>query len=134
MSTKNDKYLSPFKHSEAYKLMNYQCQECGHHEVLWNSRDGVTPFSINCSKCNDPSGSVHIDWHSDRFSPFFRPTKGQRYFADMTRERARELANRNADILVSRGDIEQTERNRCADRMFDSYFDDGHQPDILEAV
>ena len=30
-------------HKEAYMLMNYRC-ECGHHELIWNSRDGVTPF------------------------------------------------------------------------------------------
>lgn len=136
MSTKSDKYKSPFKHAEAFRLMNYRCQECGHHEVLWNSRDGVTPFSIPCSKCNDPMSMVHVDWNLDRFAPMHHMSlsHGQRYFADMTKARARELANKNADILVSRGDIEQNDRNRTADRMFESYYGDGHTPDILEAA
>lgn len=134
MSTKSDKYRSLFKHAEAFRQMNYRCQECGYHEILWNSRDGVTPFCISCPKCKDAIGMTHVDWHNDRFEPFFRPMKGQRYFADMTRWRARELANRNADTLVSRSDIEQNERNRCADRMFESYFGNGHEPDILEVV
>lgn len=134
MKTSTTNVSGGMRHAEAYKLMNYRCRECGHHEILWNSRDGVTPFCIPCSKCNDPMGMTHVDWNSDRFSPWFSPTKGQRYFADMTRMRARELANSNADILVSRGDIEQNDRNRCADRMFEDYFGDGHNPDILEAT
>lgn len=37
-------------HKEAYLLMNYRC-ECGHHELIWNSRDGVTPFTLSCPNC-----------------------------------------------------------------------------------
>lgn len=121
-------------HAEAFKLMNYRCEDCGRHEVLWNSRDGVTPFYIDCPGCGDGVSMRHVDWHLDRYAPLFIPSKGQRYFADMTRERAREHANRNADMFVSVGRIEQADRNRVADRLFTDYFGNGHQPDILEAA
>lgn len=122
------------KHAEAYKLMNYRCEDCGRHEVLWNSRDGVTPFSIDCPDCGDGMSMSHVDWNLDRFMPFLRLAKGQRYFTDMTRERAREHANRVADELVSAGRYEQADRNRVADRLYVGYYGDGHQPDILEAA
>lgn len=121
------------RHPEAWCLMRYKCEECGHLEVLWNSRDGVTPFSIPCSACNDSMGMTHIDFGSDQRLPLYRPDRGQRYFANMTRERAREHANRNADQLVSIGRIAENERNQVARRLFESYYGDGTQPDILEA-
>ena len=39
---------SKYKHAEAYCLMKYKCEKCGKTEILWNSRDGVTPFMIKC--------------------------------------------------------------------------------------
>jgi len=38
------------RHVEAFCLMHYAC-DCGHHEVIWNSRDGVTPFTAPCPSC-----------------------------------------------------------------------------------
>lgn len=121
-----------YKHAEAFCLMNYRCDECGHHEVLWNSRDGVTPFCIECRKCKDPMGMTHVDFHLDRRLPFHVLMPGERYFADLTRERSRELANRNADKLVSLGRITENQRNSTANKLFDSYFGNGNNPDILE--
>lgn len=43
---------SKYKHAEAYCLMKYKCEKCGKTEILWNSRDGVTPFMIKCEKCD----------------------------------------------------------------------------------
>ena len=43
---------SKYNHAEAYCLMKYKCEKCGTVETIWNSRDGVTPFIINCEKCN----------------------------------------------------------------------------------
>lgn len=121
------------KHAEAFRIMTYRCS-CGHSERLWNSRDGVTPFSIPCPSCKDGMGMVHVDWQNDVFCPLYRPSAGERYFADMTRERAREFANQNADYLVSIGRIKENGRNRYADSLFDDFYGDGHSPDILEAA
>ena len=44
MKESNEEY----KHAEAFCLMKYRCEKCGQAEVVWNSRDGVTPFIINC--------------------------------------------------------------------------------------
>lgn len=120
------------KQPEAFKIMNYCC-ECGNHEKLWNSRDGVTPFSIPCSVCGDGMGMVHVDWHKDIFAPIFTPPAGSRYFADMTIERAREFAVRNVDQMISIGRIEENSRNSTIRRLTESYFGEGNSPDILVA-
>lgn len=70
-----------YKHAEAYCLMKYRCEKCGLTEKIWNSRDGVTPFMINCPKCN--GHMQHIDWHEDKRLVNYIPEIGQRVFIDM---------------------------------------------------
>lgn len=80
----NGKRAGFYNHGEAYHLMNYKCEKCGYEEVLWNSRDGVTPFIIGCSKCD---GSMqHFDWETDVLNPLFRPPAGSRIFVNVTIE------------------------------------------------
>ena len=72
---------SNYDHAEAYCLMNYKCEKCGQEEVLWNSRDGVTPFIINCEKCG--GHMQHIDWNRDIRNKNYIPKSGQRVFINM---------------------------------------------------
>jgi hypothetical protein len=79
---------------EAYMLMTYRCvgnpamaaPSCGASEVVWNSRDGVTPFVISCRQCG--SHAQHIDWDADAYAPHHVPEIGDRIFVDLTYERA----------------------------------------------
>lgn len=71
---------SEYNHDEAYCLMTYKCQECKRTEVLWNSRDGVTPFIINCEKCNGQM--QHVNWNQDVRNKNYIPKIGQRVFID----------------------------------------------------
>lgn len=68
------------KYSTAYCLMAYQCSE-GHKEIIWNSRDGVTPFIIRCRKCTN--NSQHVEWENDTYVPDHKPKKGDRVFIDL---------------------------------------------------
>jgi hypothetical protein len=73
--------LPEFKHKEAFMLMLYKCQNCGTIEVLWNSRDGITPFCIECSQCE--FGEMrHIMWGLDVCNWNFQPFIGQRIFTN----------------------------------------------------
>lgn len=72
---------SEYNYAEAYCLMTYRCEKCGCTEVLWNSRDGVTPFIINCEKCNGQM--QHTDWNEDKRVENYIPKIGQRVFIDM---------------------------------------------------
>lgn len=80
----NDATEAGHKHPEAFCLMMYRCERCGQPEVLWNSRDGVTPFTLTCLIC---SGTMqHVNWKNDRYDPNYVPQPGQRYFIDLTKQ------------------------------------------------
>lgn len=82
------------KHAEAFCLMRYECSEdarpnrtgntrgCGHHEIIWNSRDGVTPFLTGCPSCGGMMS--HAYFGSDVFAPDHKPHRGQRFWRDGT--------------------------------------------------
>lgn len=87
MKTKSGKKLPPMKHKEAFCLMKYMDETTGYIEWLWNSRDGITPFSIAYpprAVLAPPSHAhlTHVDWHEDVFVPNFVPPVGMRIFAD----------------------------------------------------
>lgn len=78
--------LAEFLHLEAFCLMRYQCDKCQKVENIYNSRDGVSPFSVD-SICCEGSGSKHVKWDRDlRLSPpdvrRFRKSLPSRVFID----------------------------------------------------
>ncbi len=78
-----------FQYVEAFCLMLYACEECGHREILWNSRDGVTPFTIGCTACEmDLKGTMsHINFAQDyRTGPKYRPWSAMRIFVNISKE------------------------------------------------
>src|ERR1041385_5999692 len=84
-----DKRAGEYNHIEAFCLMTYACER-GHREIIWNSRDGVTPFVIPCAICG--TEMTHINWRSDRREPAYQPQPGERMFVNMTPEDATALA------------------------------------------
>jgi len=58
-----------YEHGEAFCIMRYRCEDCHREEVLWNSRDGVTPFCIDCRVCKGTQ--QHIIWQTDQRDPKF---------------------------------------------------------------
>ncbi len=83
-----------YNHIEAFCLMLYRCESCGHEETLWNSRDGVTPFIIRCVKCSGEA--LHVEWRRDKCVPDHKPSQGDRIFVDLTAEAA--LAHARAQV------------------------------------
>lgn len=81
--------------------MRYQDEVTGEVEVLWNSRDGVTPFVIT-SKAGNPA--KHIDWHLDRYAPDYEPAVGDRIFDDKTLDECRawrrEFVDKHRDLVT----------------------------------
>ena|ERR1041385_231833 len=68
-----------YRHREAFCLMQYRDRVTGEIELLWNSRDGVTPFIIDSRQGNE---AEHINWRQDRCVPDFVPKPGMRIFVD----------------------------------------------------
>ena len=81
-----------YEHREAFCLMTYRGELTGRTELLWNSRDGVTPFII--PSADREESMTHVDFASDRRVPTYVPAIGMRVFVTMTRERAAEHARR----------------------------------------
>ena len=70
---------------EAFCLMKYATRNGKESEVLWNSRNGVTPFGISMR-----SGRLgdHVEWQGDVRDPdhWMKLEAGDRIFVDLTRE------------------------------------------------
>lgn len=79
-----------FKHVEAYCLMYYVVKATGETELLWNSRDGVTPIMIT-SRNGDEARHVSTRERPDRRALEHVPAVGDRIFVDLTEARARAL-------------------------------------------
>jgi hypothetical protein len=93
-----------YAHKEAFALMWYACI-CGHRERIWNSRDGVTPFSgLFCPSCGgrglEVGGLSHVDWQLDQFAPNHKLHDGQRFFRNGTAEEAEAIIERRIAYFV----------------------------------
>jgi len=71
-------------HAEAFHLMKYATKDGSHWEMIWNSRDGVTPFMVHSE---DGRTMEHVEWRSDQYAPEWVPPLGSRIFVDATLER-----------------------------------------------
>jgi hypothetical protein len=87
------KTIKKYNHVEAFCLMFYRCEKCGQLEVLWNSRDGVTPFIIGCSECD--GNMVHINMKFDHAVEDHIVEKGERVFIDMPESLKETFARRS---------------------------------------
>lgn len=81
-------------HAEAFALMTYADKENGETEIIWNSRDGVTPFIIHSRSGKE---MVHTNFQLDKYAPDHKPKPGDRIFVDLTVEKAREYAQKQID-------------------------------------
>ncbi len=112
-------------HAEAFCLMQYACA-CGHREVIWNSRDGVTPFCLNCPSCGE-ADLHHVNFKGDVYAPKHSPHHGQRIFVGMTQERADSLALAHVIRIKQRFGEDYTSRvpSIAAD-----FYRNGEAPDL----
>lgn len=81
------------KHSEAFALMKYRADDGTEEEIIWNSRDGVTPFVITL---RSGKAATHVDWTHDIYAPNYTPKLGERIFVDLTPQAAEVYAKRTA--------------------------------------
>jgi hypothetical protein len=70
-------------HAEAFCHMHYQTADSRETEVLWNSRDGVTPMFIRSRSGKEMH---HVNFHADIYEPNYKPVAGDRIFVTATRE------------------------------------------------
>ncbi|MPR36585.1 hypothetical protein [Salmonirosea aquatica] len=90
--------IRKFNHKEAFCLMIYQNMSDFRMEdiIIWNSRDGVTPFIV----FHEGHEYQHVDWHRDMMmiDPEFLKERillpGKHIFRDITKEEATEAAKK----------------------------------------
>ena len=86
-----------FEYAEAYALMTYSAEQMeDESEVIWNSRDGVTPFVITL---RSGKTATQTRWNDDVRSPGHKPAVGDRIFVDLTWEDGMALARQRAHGL-----------------------------------
>jgi hypothetical protein len=90
-----------YTHGEAFCLMTYRSDDGTEEEIIWNSRDGVTPFVITLRSGKE---ARHIDWQRDRRVPDHTPPAGTRIFVDLTDDAARRYAAANAERFFAEDD------------------------------
>jgi hypothetical protein len=89
------------QHVEAFMLMQYGCKACRFVEIIWNSRDGVTPFAITCRQCG--AAATHIRWNEDEYAPSRLPSPGERVFRDGSPMEAEEIVRRRIAAAEAHG-------------------------------
>jgi hypothetical protein len=122
-----------YRHAEAFCLMRYLADDGSEEEVVWNSRDGVTPFVITL---RSGKSARHVNWHDDIRVRDHRPAPGTRMFVDLTRERALEQARRNAvgwwaDDIAGCRSRWATEDDMVV-QLADAYLETPGTPDLVE--
>lgn len=80
------------EHAEAFKQMIYACESCGFMEILYNTRDGVTPFIVSCRNGACQGGMRHVFWRADKQIVDLKPPVGTRVFINTTKEDAKRWA------------------------------------------
>jgi len=83
-----------YLHKEALCLMEYRSDDGREVEYIWNSRDGVTPFTVTSRR---GTTLEHANWSGDRRIPDFVPQPGSRIFVDLTTEAATGYARREVE-------------------------------------
>ncbi|WP_180131908.1 zinc ribbon domain-containing protein [Rhodoferax sp. BLA1] len=118
------------RHAEAFCLMWYACQSCGHTEQFWNSRDGVTPFSTACPSCGKPD-LFHVNFSRDKYAPKHVPHVGQRVWVSMTKDHAQAFAKKRFEALKAHRRVEPSEEESIYQAVFESIYRDGHEPNMV---
>jgi hypothetical protein len=128
--------MSEHKHNEAFKVMIYEDGE-GRRELLWNSRDGVTPYVV---ATRDGKGEMHhVEWSRDRYAPDHVPEVGDRIFVDLTRD----LAAERATVYVEKhwGNKEMngvrasfSSKEEAIAQFADAWYGEGGQPALVEVT
>jgi hypothetical protein len=85
-----------YDHAEAYCHMHYECR-AGHVTEIWNSRDGVTPFMLQCLHPECGEIAQHVRWNEDLVDPTYQLQPGDWYFRNGHADDAERILRRRFD-------------------------------------
>lgn len=116
---------------DAFMIMHFECSECNTREQIWNSRDGVVHYNVVCRHPACKGIASHVDYHKNIRRKHFTPRHSQRYFADLTKEKAIELAMFKVESMLQRGIITQAMVEDKVEQYTKAFYKDGKEPDLL---
>lgn len=123
-----------YNHKEAFCLMRYASRDGRAAEMLWNSRDGVTPFGL---RGRSDVEMFHVEWENDRPIERFLPPIGMRIFVDMTKERLREIIKERVDAWWNHPSYPMskafTSKEAAVENLFHGEWRPG-TPDVVEVT
>jgi hypothetical protein len=128
-----------YQHPEAFCLMTYASKDYKIVELIWNSRDGVTPFMVPPREVAGPitfdNMLQHTDWHRDIRLLEYRPVPGERYFVDLTPERKRQFLSERVSKNWNTGNSPFSANfatpEDAVEALFEEEFRPG-EPDLVE--
>lgn len=90
-------------HKEAFCHMQYSGTQNGNliQLLIWNSRDGVTPFCFPVEKLGITV--QHVNWRQDVYDPNNVVKPGDLIWRDYTQEEAEQAAKRRCQLAVEHG-------------------------------
>lgn len=117
---------------ERFALMEYRCGLCGAFERIWNSRNAVTPFCVDCATPNCSGLKQHVNWtHDARI--YHLPDVADRVFISVTHELAAEIARKKLDRFIAKGHDPVGDRPRelVLKEWAEHIYGDGNQPHVI---
>jgi hypothetical protein len=124
--------MSEYLHKEAFCLMTYRDENSTEEEVLWNSRDGVTPFGIS-SRIDKTKTLYHVDWNKDLAVENYKPIIGMRIFVNATKELIKDSLNAYMDKHCPDGFYGKN-REEAYKSLEKNWLHDGKAPWIVEVT
>jgi hypothetical protein len=124
-----------YEHAEAFCLVAYRSDDGTETELIWNSRDGVTPFVISLRSGKQ---ATHVAWETDQCIPDYSPPPGSRVFVDLTPERARQLAEQRVDGFLADPELnarvlaQYGGREAAVHALATEYLSQPGAPDLIE--
>lgn len=79
------------QHAEAFKLLTFECDRCGFQENIWNSRDGLIQYTVDCPHCFGGWMRRAVG-DEGLYLPSYEPNPGERMFTDLSMEKAINVA------------------------------------------
>lgn len=92
------------KYKEGYCHMQYQNESKNKTITIWNSRDGVSPFSVLI----DDEQYQHILWHCDRKDKNYPIKEGDYIFCTVGNLEAEKIANKTYDFYMNLTDEQKS--------------------------
>lgn len=123
----SDCQTTSYRHREAFALMQYESADGNFGRLIWNSRDGVTPFVVTIEgvECK------HVRWFEDICAPSFNPPDDHLVFVDdfVSADRWREIFRRRVEGYPQAAPPEGPERDEFIEHLVRTQMaESGEQP------